>query len=262
MMPPDSLRLDDRRHKRVFQDVKVVLIYTLLLGSPLFVAYMLILDYEHLRHNTGGPFSIARSFAMILPTHWLTLLLWLLFLAGAIFSLYRLIRQREQLVVLQERMAVLHTQAFTDRLTGVWNRHGLDYLQHSCLNQARWEDQPLTLILADVNYFKRYNDTHGHIAGDRALQMIAGILKEHVRAQDEVVRFGGDEFVILCPELDGHGARRLIRRLQTAFSGAQPDLSFGAAVFPRDGRTIEALLDRADGRMYRAKGGQKTPDGS
>jgi len=244
----------------LLQDVRVVLIYTLLLGSPLFVVYMLLLDYEHLRHTPGGRFSIARSFAMILPNHWLTLLLWLLFLAAAIFVLYRLIRQRERMVVLEERLAVLQTQAFTDRLTGLWNRHGLDYLQHSCLNQARWEDQPLTLILADVNAFKRYNDTHGHVAGDKALRQIATLLKDHVRAQDEVVRYGGDEFIILCPELDAAGARRLIRRLQAALSGAPADVSFGAAVFPRDGRTIEALLHTADGRMYRAKGEGNIPD--
>jgi diguanylate cyclase (GGDEF)-like protein len=222
---------------------------------------MLILDYEHLRHNPGGPLSIGQSFAMILPTHWLTLILWLLFLALTILSIYRLIRQREQLITLQERLAVLQTQAFTDRLTGVWNRHGLDYLQHSCLNQARWEDQPLTLILADVNHFKSYNDTHGHVAGDKALQQIADLLKDHIRAQDEVVRYGGDEFIILCPELDGHGARRLIERLRAALPDAQVDLSFGAAVFPRDGRTIEALLQTADHRMYRAKNERKTPDG-
>lgn len=148
--------------------------------------------------------------------------------------------------------------AETDALTGLGNRLRLS----NWMQQPLADGTPFALLYMDLRHFKRLNDTHGHAAGDRALQIVARRLQAQVRAADLVVRLGGDEFVVAFDALTD--ADRLAQRAQAmADAVAQPlrvadaacelGANIGGALFPLHGRTEAALLAAADGAMYRAK---------
>lgn len=145
------------------------------------------------------------------------------------------------------------TQALTDELTGVWNRRGMERLLKNQLQQAKLSNRPLTILMADIDGLKQYNDTCGHIAADDALRLTVQIMAQQVRCHDSVTRYGGDEFVILCPELNETGVTTLVARLEKALVVAPLMVSFGIATFPKDGKTTQALLETADQRLYEVK---------
>jgi len=149
-----------------------------------------------------------------------------------------------------------------DPLTGLPNRRLLmDRMMQAFSNARRHEDQ-VAIMVIDLDDFKRINDVHGHKVGDRVLQVISGRLRTTVRQADTVARMGGDEFVIILPELHKRdAAARIAEKVQ--FAAARPinidgvsfqvRASIGLAVFPHDGEDVEALLKCADVAMYRAK---------
>lgn len=162
--------------------------------------------------------------------------------------------------------ADLKAQSLHDPLTGLTNRRGLDIRLDEELRLARRERQPLTLMLCDVDNFKLYNDTAGHLQGDQCLIRIARVLGETCRRpRDLAARFGGEEFVILLPGTSHSGAmtyaralRRLVHQLalpHPALGGSQcVTLSGGVTTCVPDGSTtIESLLSRADAALYTAK---------
>jgi diguanylate cyclase (GGDEF)-like protein/PAS domain S-box-containing protein len=172
--------------------------------------------------------------------------------------------QRVSVAVMHD-VAALHTHidratelAETDALTGLGNRLRLS----NWMQQPRAQGQPFALLFMDLRHFKRLNDTLGHAAGDRALQIVARRLQAQVRAADLVVRLGGDEFVVAFDALDD--AARLAQRAHAmADAISQPfrvgdaacelQANIGGAIFPRHGRTEADLLGAADRAMYRAK---------
>lgn len=107
--------------------------------------------------------------------------------------------------------------------------------------------------MADIDGLKPHNDTCGHIAADDALRLIAQIMAQQVRNHDSVTRDSGDEFVILCPELNEIGVTTLVARMEKALVVAPLMASFGIATFPRDGKTAQALPETADPRLYEVK---------
>jgi diguanylate cyclase (GGDEF)-like protein len=152
-----------------------------------------------------------------------------------------------------------------DRLTQLANRHRFDQkLQEEWLRLAR-SQSPLALLICDVDFFKRYNDTYGHLAGDRCLQRVANVLQAAAqRPGDLVARYGGEEFVIVMPETDLSGAGLLAERIQAALAklaiphGSSPlqqvTLSIGlASQIPQTATAPEALIKQADRELYRAK---------
>ena len=157
----------------------------------------------------------------------------------------------------------LRALADTDPLTGCANRRVLDERMHAELDRARRYDQVVTVVLLDVDDFKRINDTHGHIMGDRVLKQLAVILRRELRTMDFLSRYGGEEFVIVLPETGGTGARlladRILRRVQQhnfgdAAVAVWVTLSAGIATFPDDrAADEESLLKLADENMYKAK---------
>ncbi|MBE0599320.1 MAG: diguanylate cyclase [Desulfuromonadales bacterium] len=152
-----------------------------------------------------------------------------------------------------------------DELTRLANRRYFQEILRREVAQAHRYPSDFSLIMVDVDHFKRYNDTHGHLCGDTALRMVADLLLQNTRGIDLVSRFGGDEFVVLLPKTDRGGALAAAEKLrqcvaETAFPGArrsQPGgsltISLGVAAFPDDARDIFELLDRADRSLYRAK---------
>jgi diguanylate cyclase (GGDEF)-like protein len=181
---------------------------------------------------------------------------WIAVVAAVVVSAALLRVVREAVVGLIERLA---DAARTDHLTGLENRRGLDERMATELERARRHDRPLSVVVGDVDHFKRVNDTLGHAAGDAALEHLGGILAQGKRRIDSVARTGGEEFTILLPDSDQHQAYLVAERLrglvQRRFAGARMPLtfSFGIATFPTHGHTAEGLLEAADQALYAAK---------
>tara|TARA_R110002110_G_scaffold333755_2_gene544456 strand:- start:15806 stop:16993 length:1188 start_codon:yes stop_codon:yes gene_type:complete len=155
----------------------------------------------------------------------------------------------------------LRLQAITDQLTGVSNRRGFLQAADLLLARARRHQRPLTMVLADIDLFKRVNDRYGHSIGDRALAHFAQILRDSVRAEDCIGRIGGEEFAIVMGESSVEDAGRMVARVRRTLkqhplvdNGQEVVLtaSFGIAAYDQsDSREI--LLIRADQALYQAK---------
>ncbi len=139
----------------------------------------------------------------------------------------------------------------TDELTGLPNRRAWDELLVHELAVAERHDKPVSVAMLDLDFFKRYNDEHGHLAGDRLLRAAAAAWQSTLRATDVLARWGGEEFALLLPGCDGPGAAILINRLR----GMLPDgVTFSAGVATSDGTTPpRTLIDAADQALYQAK---------
>ncbi|MFV2063054.1 MAG: diguanylate cyclase [Chloroflexota bacterium] len=157
----------------------------------------------------------------------------------------------------------LRDAAETDLVTGVYShRHLQDRIRQETARATRTRS-PLSVLMVDLDDFKRINDEHGHQAGDRVLRAIAGALRAAVRSSDVVARYGGDEFVVLMPDTDLEEARQVADRAAAAVRGlAHPmtdgsevrvSFSAGLSVHPKDGRSGRALLRAADAAMYTHK---------
>jgi len=159
---------------------------------------------------------------------------------------------------LQQQNQRLEQLSITDRLTQIYNRVKLDSaLQYEIQRAARY-GYDFGVIMLDVDHFKQVNDTHGHQVGDQVLVDVAWVLRTHTRISDILGRWGGEEFLIICPEIDRDGIARLAEYLrghiaQHPFPVIQSKTaSFGAALYqPQD--SAESLVGRADEALYRAK---------
>jgi len=157
----------------------------------------------------------------------------------------------------------LHRHATTDVLTGLRNRRRLLELARGELARARRSHAPVSIIIADIDLFKSINDHHGHPAGDLVLVAIAQCLQQCVRQQDHTARWGGEEFIVILPDIDLHGAYAAAERMRQRIE--QLNLSIGAETLHctasfgvsewKHGRnqTFEQCLDRADAALYCAK---------
>ncbi|MGM0639444.1 MAG: sensor domain-containing diguanylate cyclase [Pseudomonadota bacterium] len=158
---------------------------------------------------------------------------------------------------LVEREKALHTMATQDKLTGLLTRRAGDEALHKAHHEHLANARPLSVIICDIDHFKTVNDTFGHLAGDRIIQLIARVINQQARSDDPTIRWGGEEFLIVLqanrPAAMGLAERlRLaVEQLQDAEVG-QVTLSLGVAEMLL-GESIEQLLGRADGALYRAK---------
>ena len=178
-------------------------------------------------------------------------------------QLLEFVADQVTVAISQQRMLEqLQQRAQYDILTGLPNRALLDDRLQKAISFAERESSMLALLFVDMDDFKSVNDTLGHAAGDRLLQLTAQRLLASVRASDTVARLGGDEFVIVLEGLAAvDHAQALVHKIQNAFAlpfelDEMPllsPLSIGMAVYPRDGTTPSALLRHADQRMYAAK---------
>ncbi|HIJ83059.1 MAG: response regulator receiver modulated diguanylate cyclase [Magnetococcales bacterium] len=152
----------------------------------------------------------------------------------------------------------LETQAFTDALTGVCNRARLQGVLEAELHRARRHNLSISIILGDIDHFKKINDTHGHQVGDDVLKKFAKVMRENVRVEDVVARWGGEEFMIVSPLNDANATCKLaekLRRLietETFSKAGQVTCSFGVAQARRED-SIRTLTERADKALYQAK---------
>jgi diguanylate cyclase (GGDEF)-like protein len=158
---------------------------------------------------------------------------------------------------------VLKQQSVRDPLTGLYNRRFLEESLARELARAQRTKSPLALIMADVDHFKRFNDTYGHDAGDVVLREVAQVLKSQLRPSDIACRFGGEEFTLILPESRLGGAREKVESLRQAIAAmvlnhgghslGTVTMSFGLAIFPQHGGDSSALLHAADVALYQAK---------
>ena len=165
---------------------------------------------------------------------------------------------------LRGQMARLKAQAMTDALTGLVNRWGLEKLLLREMQIAEEEQKELCMIMADIDHFKQINDTYGHLVGDNVIKMFAATLTDFVKGRDLVVRYGGEEFLVVLPDTPINGAVSLSskmkvflekmkwRRKENGETLGKITLSFGIAKY-RHGESMESFIHRADNALYHSK---------
>jgi len=162
-------------------------------------------------------------------------------------------------VVVETRLLVQSEEsALVDELTGLHNRRFLNTQLSKELDRSRRNKDPFSLLLIDVDHFKSYNDTHGHLAGDAALRQVAALIRKTARHMDHVARYGGEEFVVMLPQTAKEEAMRVAERHRMAVAGHLFDhglltVSIGVSNYPDDADHEADLLFRADFALYEAK---------
>jgi diguanylate cyclase (GGDEF)-like protein len=174
----------------------------------------------------------------------------------------RLRRSREELAdanaALREHNVELERLSMTDGLTGLYNRRYVMNEFEKEIQRAERHDRKLAVLMMDVDRFKLYNDTHGHLAGDDVLRGMGIVIEDATRDPDVPARYGGEEFIVLLPDCDLAGAidaaERIRARLgEEVFEGGAVTMSVGASEYPTHGDTPNALIGAADAALYEAK---------
>ncbi len=176
------------------------------------------------------------------------------------YGFFLLINDRLQ-AQLRAANARLTEDAATDPLTQVSNRRHLEAVASKEIGRAKRYRWPLSLLMLDLDHFKRVNDRYGHAVGDEVLRSVASVCQRHLRGHDLVARIGGEEFAILLPQSDAVGAevsaRRLLHEIREtkidALDGAAVTVSIGIATLDGQDAGVHHLLQRADSALYRAK---------
>jgi diguanylate cyclase len=176
----------------------------------------------------------------------------------------RLKETRNEIEILRESLEVVRVESLTDPLTGIANRKHFEEMLIKSIDHASVQRTPLCIIVLDIDRFKTFNDTYGHLTGDQVIRLVAQAMKDNVKNKATPARFGGEEFAIILPEtvLDtaytiaetvrkAVMARDLVKR-STGESLGRVTISLGIAIFHK-GDTAMTLLERADQCMYAAK---------
>jgi diguanylate cyclase (GGDEF)-like protein/PAS domain S-box-containing protein len=168
-------------------------------------------------------------------------------------------RSEREVQALQEK---LREQATRDALTGLYNRRYLEETLGRELILAERHGHPVSVIMGDLDHFKAVNDRYGHLGGDEVLRTFGDLMKRHTRGSDIYCRYGGEEFLLVLPQMSPETAVERAEQLRIAMASAPVSFgasqiavtaSFGVAAFPRDGRTGDELIAAADSALYAAK---------
>ena len=171
-----------------------------------------------------------------------------------------------ELATLRANLDTVRRQAETDALTGIANRRAFDQTLKQALGAAVRNRTALSLLLIDIDHFKKFNDTYGHSLGDQVLKVVARLLTHCVEDKGTPARYGGEEFAIILPRLDATEARKIAETIRVTISSKQIanreggqtygtiTLSVGVAQYMAN-ESIGSLIDRADEALYKAKSG-------
>jgi diguanylate cyclase len=169
-----------------------------------------------------------------------------------------------EVVKLSEELRRMRQEVLTDPLTNLMNRRGFDGALSGMIEMARKESSALTLLMLDIDHFKKVNDAYGHLFGDQVIRGVAQAMKASIKGQDIAARHGGEEFAVLLPSTDLKGGssvaehirssveRSKIRRANSNEAVGNITISIGAAQF-RVGESAENLIQRADAALYQSK---------
>jgi diguanylate cyclase len=184
---------------------------------------------------------------------------------GAIATLTeRLDDSRNEIEKLRQEVVRAREDALADGLTGLANRRALDLALADCLADAQASGRTPSLLMTDIDHFKRINDTYGHVFGDKVIRAVAKILKANTKGNDTVARYGGEEFVVLLPDTPLGGALALAEKIRTKIETsrvrrtdnkeeiARITVSFGVAGYCA-GESASDFVARADAALYASK---------
>ena len=176
----------------------------------------------------------------------------------------RLSASRQEIEQLQQDLEIVRSESLTDPLTTLFNRKYFDAALAKGIAEAQEKNEPLSLLMADIDHFKSFNDQYGHLTGDQVLRLVAISVKQNVKGRDIAARYGGEEFVVALPNTALQSAitvadhirravmtKELMRRSNGERLG-RVTISIGAAVL-HPGDTAQLLIDRADKCLYAAK---------
>ena len=178
----------------------------------------------------------------------------------------RLRQGREKLAAINETLRQkneeLHEISITDSLTALYNRkHLMETLDKEVARSERHK-HTFALLVIDIDHFKEYNDTYGHLAGDEVLRRLAAVFKKSIRSCDYAARNGGEEFIVLLPEISAEDGVQAAERIRNQVaekkfgSNKKPivvTVSVGVAAYPKHGKDPESVIKKADGALYKAK---------
>lgn len=176
----------------------------------------------------------------------------------------QLSRSGEQLAELRRNLDSVRRQAITDGLTGLFNRKHFDEVLAEAADRAGKTGRPLSLLMIDIDFFKKFNDQHGHTVGDHVLALVARTLSDSISGQDTAARYGGEEFAVVAPGLRAREAAALGQRIRETVASKRIvnrsrnqslgtiTLSVGVAALEA-GERLTTLVQRADGALYAAK---------
>lgn len=166
---------------------------------------------------------------------------------------------------LEQSQQALRELATIDGLTGVYNRREFNRRLTIEIERSRREGHPVSLLMVDIDHFKKLNDTYGHQSGDDALRHFSALIKREVRPGDLPARYGGEEFAVILPRADRSDVFAVAERLRTLIAAQDIEIqnnqrvkvtaSLGCATFPMDAETEESLMAEADAALYKAKQG-------
>lgn len=177
---------------------------------------------------------------------------------------HRLGASKNEIAKLQQNLEELRSESMTDPLTTLANRKCFDEVLDRLIQEATERSLPLSLVLTDIDHFKRFNDTYGHLTGDQVLRLVALSVKQNVKGQDLAARYGGEEFAVILPETPLKSAttvadyirravmsKELMKRSTREILG-RVTISCGVATL-RPGDTVHTLIERTDACLYAAK---------
>ncbi len=176
----------------------------------------------------------------------------------------RLKETRNEISTLRETLEAVRIEALTDALTGLANRKHFEEMLVKWIDQVTIVRQPLALIMIDIDHFKHFNDTFGHLTGDQVLRLVGSTMREKVKLKATIARFGGEEFAVILPDTTLDSARALAEAIRIGIMGRElikrstgeslgrVTVSCGVAVLTR-GDTVATLLERADTCLLLAK---------
>lgn len=166
----------------------------------------------------------------------------------------RRVADRQYLVHQAGQKELYQEMSVVDSLTSVYNRRHLDEMLSREIERAKRYNQTVSLLMIDIDDFKKYNDSYGHLAGDEVLKKIGNFLVHSLRSVDMVFRYGGEEFIVMLPQTFKQGGVEVAKRLLNLGRQNIPiTVSIGVAAFPEDAQDRDDLLAKVDSALYQAK---------